>query len=65
MTIALIEDDGAVLDSLRLLLEGRGMAVCCFGSVEAFLAATDNDTPTCIVSDVRMPGVSAGAKIPQ
>jgi two-component system, LuxR family, response regulator FixJ len=57
MTIALIEDDPAVLDSLRLLLEGRGMTVQCFGSAEAFLAGM-KDTPACIVSDVRMPGMS-------
>jgi two-component system, LuxR family, response regulator FixJ len=58
MTIALIEDDDAVLDSLRLLLEGRAMPVCCFGSVEAFLAAEIHDGLACIVSDVRLPGLS-------
>jgi two-component system, LuxR family, response regulator FixJ len=58
MTIALIEDDGAVLDSLRLLLEGHGMTVRCFDSAEAFLATGADSTSTCIVSDVRMPGMS-------
>jgi two-component system response regulator FixJ len=57
MTIALIEDDEAVLDSLRLLLESRGLAVRTYYSVEAFLAV-DDDTPGCIVSDVRLPGRS-------
>jgi two-component system response regulator FixJ len=58
MTIALIEDDEAVLDSLRLLLEGHGMAVQCFDSAKGFLATGADFTPTCIVSDVRMPGMS-------
>jgi two-component system, LuxR family, response regulator FixJ len=58
MTIALIEDDEAVLDSLRLLLEGRGMAVRCFASAEAFFAAGSEVAPACVVSDVRMPGLS-------
>jgi two-component system response regulator FixJ len=58
MTIALIEDDEAVLHSLRLLLEGRGMAVSGFGSVEAFLAAETKHRLACIVSDVRLPGLS-------
>lgn len=58
MTIALIEDDDAVLDSLRLLLESNGMAVRCFNSAEAFLGSLEGNTPACIVSDVRMPGVS-------
>ena len=58
MTIALIEDDEAALDSLRLLLEGRGMAVEGFGSGEAFFASLDKCKPVCVVSDVRMPGMS-------
>lgn len=58
MTVALIEDDEAVLDSLRLLLEGHGMAVQCFGSAEKFLAARAHSASTCIVSDVRMPGMT-------
>ena len=60
MTITLIEDDAAVLDSLRTLLELRGMAVQCFTSVEAFLASErDHERKSaCIVSDVRLPGRS-------
>jgi two-component system, LuxR family, response regulator FixJ len=57
MTIALIEDDAAVLDSLRLLLEAHGMTVQCFASAEAFLGEME-DKPACVVSDVRMPGMS-------
>jgi two-component system response regulator FixJ len=58
MTIALIEDDEAALDSLRLLLEGRGMTVQSFASAETFLASLEGDKPACVVSDVRMPGMS-------
>lgn len=58
MTIALIEDDEPVLDSLRLLLEGRGMHVSCFASAEAFLASPEARRATCVVSDVRLPGQS-------
>jgi two-component system response regulator FixJ len=58
MTIALIEDDEAVLDSLRLLLQGRGFAVTCFTSAEAFLASPQARSMACIVSDVRLPGRS-------
>lgn len=58
MTIALIEDDEAALDSLRLLLEGRGMTVRGFTSAEAFLTDFENYTPACVVSDVRMPAMS-------
>lgn len=58
MTIALIEDDGAVLDSMRQLLERRGLGVSCFNSAEAFLGSLGTEPPACIVSDVRMPGLS-------
>jgi two-component system response regulator FixJ len=57
MTIALIEDDEAALHSLELLLQRKGMDIRSFVSVEAFLAAHDC-APTCIVSDVRLPGLS-------
>lgn len=58
MIVTLIEDDDAALDSLRALLEGCGYDVRCFSSAEAFLDATGEDVPVCIVSDVRMAGMS-------
>jgi two-component system, LuxR family, response regulator FixJ len=58
MTIALIEDDKAALESLRLLLQSRGMSVCGFASAEAFLASLREGLPQCVVSDVRLPGLS-------
>ena len=58
MTVALIEDDEAVLHSLQLLLERRGIAVRCFRSAESFLASLPADVPACVVTDVRMPGLS-------
>jgi two-component system response regulator FixJ len=58
MTIALIEDDEAALESLRLLLEGRGLAVRGFASAEAFMASLPEYAAACVVSDVRMPGMS-------
>ncbi len=58
MTIALIEDDEAALELLRLLLEGRGLVVRGFASAEAFLACLPEYAAACVVSDVRMPGIS-------
>jgi two-component system response regulator FixJ len=57
--VALIDDDEAVLDSLRLYLERKGLKVSCFGSADRFLAARNRADPfDCIVADVRMPGMS-------
>jgi two-component system response regulator FixJ len=57
--IALIDDDAAILDSLRLYFERRKLKVSCFGTSHEFLAAIDSSAQfDCVVSDVRMPGMS-------
>lgn len=58
--IFVADDDEAVLDSLRLLLEGHGYAVVCFATGEEFLMALEASgaTPDCAVVDVRLPGLS-------
>jgi two-component system response regulator FixJ len=56
--IALIDDDPAVLDSLRLYLERNGLAVDCFASGDAFVGAAADARFDCVVADVRMPGLS-------
>jgi two-component system, LuxR family, response regulator FixJ len=59
MTIALIEDDDAILRSLSMLLENRGMSVRPYSSAESFLdAAAAAEPPQCVVTDIRMPGMS-------
>jgi two-component system, LuxR family, response regulator FixJ len=57
-TIALIEDDEAILRSLAMLLESRGMSVRSYPSAELFLEQLSADAPHCVVSDIRMPGLS-------
>ena len=57
--IALIDDDPAVLDSLRLYFERKKVQIGCFGTSKEFLAAVDRSAQfDCVVSDVRMPGMS-------
>jgi len=58
MAIALIEDDEAVLRSLSLLLESRGVPVRGYVSAESFLADAEATPPQCVVTDIRMPGMS-------
>lgn len=59
MRVALIDDDPAVLDSLRLYLERKGMMVSCFSTADAFFVAKDYSAQLdCVVADVRMPGMS-------
>jgi two-component system response regulator FixJ len=57
--IALIDDDLAILDSLRLYLERNGVRTSCFSAAEDFLARINAKSSfDCVVADVRMPGLS-------
>ena len=56
--VYLVDDDEAVSDSMRWLLEGNGFEVQSFPSAEAFLAAYDPEPAACLVLDVRMAGMS-------
>ena len=57
--IALVEDDAAVLDSLQLYLARQDLETSCFGAAQDLLDAVDGGAQfNCIVSDVRMPGMS-------
>lgn len=57
--IAVVDDDEAVLDSLRLYFARQDVETSCFASAKDFLAATRSGKRfDCIVSDVRMPGMS-------
>lgn len=58
VTVALIDDDSAVLHSMRLLIESRDIPVACFESAEAFLEELPGTKPSCVVADVRMPGMT-------
>src|SRR6266540_2467895 len=57
--IALIDDDEAVLDSLKLYFDRQGIRTTCFSAAAAFLEAKDiAGAFDCVVADVRMPGLS-------
>ena len=57
--VHVVDDDEAVRDSMRWLLEANGFAVRCYESAEAFLAAgLPQDPVACLLLDVRMPGLS-------
>jgi two-component system response regulator FixJ len=58
MHVALIDDDLAVLDSLSLYLRRQGFDVDCFDSAERFLEAKRATAFDCVVTDVRLPGLS-------
>ena len=58
ITIFIVDDDEAVRDSLRWLLEANGYRVRCFAGAEEFLSAYDPEQAGVLIADVRMPGMS-------
>lgn len=57
-TVFIVDDDEAVRDSLRWLLEANGYQVQAFESAETFLDTYDPDQVGVLIADVRMPGMS-------
>jgi two-component system response regulator FixJ len=57
--IALIDDDAGVLDALRYYLARQSIKASTFQAAKEFLASLDRrEQFDCVVSDVRMPGMS-------
>ncbi len=56
--VFIIDDDAGVRDSLKSLLRSVGHHVQDFSSATAFLASKTPDVPSCLVLDVRLPGLS-------
>lgn len=56
--VYLVDDDEAVRDSLGLLLSSVGLAHVVFASALEFLASYDRERHSCLVADIRMPGMS-------
>jgi two-component system response regulator FixJ len=56
--VHVIDDDDAVRQSLAFVLQTARMAVRTYESANAFMSALPGIEPGCIVTDVRMPGMS-------
>jgi two-component system, LuxR family, response regulator FixJ len=56
--VHVIDDDGALRESLAFLLGTAHLRVRTYESATVFLDALDRAEPGCIITDVRMPGIS-------
>jgi len=56
--IFVIEDDASMREALIALFESVGLRAKAFGSVLEFLGGKMADCPSCLVLDVRLPGMS-------
>src|SRR5260370_37943827 len=57
-TVFIVDDDIDVRESLQELLESVGLHSKSFGTAQEFLSSARSDGPSCLVLDVRLPGIS-------
>src|SRR5271169_5947715 len=73
-TVFIIDDDSGVRESIKDLVESVGLHAESFATAQQFLSTERRGAPSCLVLDVRLPGISgldlqhelkrAGARIP-
>lgn len=56
--VAIVDDDMSVQTALQDLVESEGLSTLCFGSAEDFLNSGAQRRASCLIADVRMPGIS-------
>jgi FixJ family two-component response regulator len=57
-TVFIVDDDADVRESLQELLESVGLHSQSFGTAKEFLAVGRGSGPSCLILDVRLPGIS-------
>jgi FixJ family two-component response regulator len=56
--VFVVDDDASVREGLGSLIRSAGLGVETFASAQEFLARSRADVPSCLVLDVRLPGLS-------
>src|SRR5437867_769841 len=56
--VHVVDDDPSVRDGLQWLIESIGMRAVSHANAEDFLGVYDGSGPACLVTDLRMPGMS-------
>jgi len=57
-TVFIVDDDRDVRESLQELLDSVGLHSKSFGTAQQFLSSPRSDGPSCLILDVRLPGIS-------
>jgi FixJ family two-component response regulator len=56
--VAVVDDDASLRDATQNLLEAAGFATVAFGSAQRFLDSARRRDVSCLVTDMRMPGMT-------
>jgi FixJ family two-component response regulator len=57
-TVLIVDDDKDIRESLQELLESVGLQSKSFGTAQEFLSSPRSGGPSCLILDVRLPGIS-------
>ena len=57
-TVFVIDDDAAVRAAIQGLLKSVGLPSDSFGTAQEFLTSERSDGPSCLVLDIRLPGIN-------
>jgi FixJ family two-component response regulator len=57
-SISIVDDDAPVREAIRRLIKSVGMNVRDYASAEDFLSSNHAQDTSCLILDVRMPGIS-------
>lgn len=57
-TVFVVDDDASVREALESLIRSAGLGVATYATAQAFLAGPRAEGPSCLVLDVRLPGLS-------
>src|ERR1700690_3997731 len=56
--VFVIDDDHSIRRAIKRLVESVGLQVALFGTAQQFLQFPRPDVPSCLVLDIRLPGIS-------
>lgn len=57
-TVYVVDDDGSIRASLKLLIESCGYSAVTFESAEDFLDSNFKESRACLILDIHLPGMS-------
>jgi FixJ family two-component response regulator len=56
--VAIVDDDESMRSALQGLLKSAGLPARAFASAEEFLKSGNQEQAACLITDIRMPGIS-------
>jgi RNA polymerase sigma factor (sigma-70 family) len=56
--VFVVDDDPSIRRAIKRLVESVGLQVELFGAAQEFLQSERRDVPSCLVLDIRLPGIS-------